>query len=478
MLSVPFAPPLSQGIPAYKPCTLTVSSTVRSFEGGVACGDVVFALPLDTDRTALVVIDIAGHGAARAPLSSVLADTIAVALRRGASPSGALAAADERLRTFDDASPYAVGFIAIVHPALRTVVYASAGHDVAFTLAEDGRTRPLLPTAPMLGIPLPNCACDALFELEPNEMLVIATDGVGDSRPSGSDDFFGSAGVARALAHSRRTGDHPARAVLEAAFAHAGGRQTDDAAVMVARVPAPQRTSRSTSSLTRAVLGIALACWCALIAPAVPARAQPTVDVLSVPITPLLPPATDPPAWAAFKDAWANVNAYSSTVTFFERQGTQTQNSVFDYTFHKPANATVHFLKGPHAGAILVWGGADTVTAQLGSGLMGLFKKRLSLHDPLVMTIRGASIDQLSFAGILLHSQNTPGTLSQGPGPSILGIPTEAVTLIPTSSVTNTGLTHEIVDIPAVPSLPIRVLGYEGEMLVRQIEFSNIKLMP
>ena len=97
----------------------------------------------------------------------------------------------------------------------------------------------------MLGIPRPNSACDAVFNLEPNETLVIATDGVGDSRPSGSNDFFGAAGAARAAARSRRVGGDPARAILEAAHAHAGDRQADDVAVMVARVPAPQKPSRT-----------------------------------------------------------------------------------------------------------------------------------------------------------------------------------------------------------------------------------------
>ena len=115
---------LTQGISAYGTLTLMVSTTVRSCEGGALCGDVAFALRLDSGRTALVVIDIAGHGTARAPLSAALADTIAVALRHDESPAGALAAADEQLRTFDDASPYAVGFVALVHPVLRTVVYA------------------------------------------------------------------------------------------------------------------------------------------------------------------------------------------------------------------------------------------------------------------------------------------------------------------------------------------------------------------
>jgi hypothetical protein len=38
------------------------------------------------------------------------------------------------------------------------------------------------------------------------------------------------------------------------------------------------------------------------------------------------------------------------------------------------------------------------------------------------------------------------------------------------------GLTHEIVDISAMNALPVRVLGYEGETLVRQVDFSNIKV--
>ena len=32
-----------------------------------------------------------------------------------------------------------------------------------------------------------------------------------------------------------------------------------------------------------------------------------------------------------------------------------------------------------------------------------MFKRTLSLHDPLVTTLRGSSIDQLSFGAILLQ---------------------------------------------------------------------------
>jgi serine phosphatase RsbU (regulator of sigma subunit) len=218
-----------------------VSSAVRSFDGGERCGDMVFVLPLDAGRKAIVVVDTAGHGPARAPLSSAIAAAISEALRGDTSPSVALQHADELLKTFEDESPYAVAFVAVVHPAVRTVVYASAGHDVAFTLADDGRIRHLMPTAPMLGLPLGNHACDATFVLDPTEALVVATDGVGDSRAAGSDHFFGAGATARAVARSLRSGNDPARAVLEAAYAHGGDYLADDAAAIVVRLRPRQR---------------------------------------------------------------------------------------------------------------------------------------------------------------------------------------------------------------------------------------------
>jgi serine phosphatase RsbU (regulator of sigma subunit) len=188
----------------------------------------------------MIVVDIAGHGAARAPLSSALTEEIMAGLRCDGSPAAALGRADKLLRASGDETPYAVAFVALVHPILRTVAYASAGHDVAFTLADDGRIRHLGPTAPMLGIPLANHACDAAFTLGPSESLVIATDGISDSRPAGSDQFFGAGGAARAVLRSLRDGSDPARAVFDAAWAHAGSRQVDDVGVVVARLR-PQR---------------------------------------------------------------------------------------------------------------------------------------------------------------------------------------------------------------------------------------------
>jgi outer membrane lipoprotein-sorting protein len=180
-------------------------------------------------------------------------------------------------------------------------------------------------------------------------------------------------------------------------------------------------------------------------------------------------------AWAAFEQTWASITAYTATVAIFEREGAQVQSSVVNYTFRKPSDASVHFVAGKNAGVTVTWSGGETVVAHRGSGLIGLFKRTFALHDPQVTTIRGSSIDQLSFAAFIAHSQSTPGIVSQEPGPTILDIPTEAVTLIPTSSASDTGLTREIIDLSMPTNLPLRVLGYEQGTLVREIDFSNIQ---
>ena len=178
---------------------------------------------------------------------------------------------------------------------------------------------------------------------------------------------------------------------------------------------------------------------------------------------------------AAFARAWAGITEYSARITIFDQEGTQTQNVVFDYTFRKPSNVTMHVVAGPNAGVTLTWDGGATVVARR-SGLAAMFKRTLSLHDPLVTTLRGSSIDQLSFGAILLHGEQQTGGLSEAPGDTIDGVGVNAVTLIPAASTDDTGLTREVVELSSVTHLPVRVLGYEGSALVRRVDFSSVKL--
>ena len=177
-----------------------------------------------------------------------------------------------------------------------------------------------------------------------------------------------------------------------------------------------------------------------------------------------------------FASAWAGVSAYTAAIAVFERKDAQTQNVALDYAFRKPASVTVHVNAGPNAGVTMVWSGGASVVAHRGSGFAALFKKTLSLHDPQATTIRGSSIDQLSFGAILAHAQQEAGTLTEAPQAAVDGGNVEAVTLMSADPATNAGLTREIVEISTSTHLPVRVIGYAGTNLVRQIEFSNVSV--
>lgn len=205
---------------------------------------------------------------------------------------------------------------------------------------------------------------------------------------------------------------------------------------------------------------------------ACPQNAQaPAKQIATVPL-----PLDVPGAWSRFQDAWAGVTSYSATVTVFEQNGTAAQNVVFDYTFKKPSNVTVHVAKGMNSGVTLDWSGGSTIIAHRGSGFAALLKKPFPLHDAAVTTIRGSSIDELSFAAILQHLRSTPGTVSEAPGPAIDGIGSDAVTLVPAAPGVDAGLTSEVVDLSSTTAMPMSVLGYDGPTLVRKIDFSNVKL--
>lgn len=209
---------------------------------------------------------------------------------------------------------------------------------------------------------------------------------------------------------------------------------------------------------------------------ALPCAVVLTLGMASSP-SPSTTPAKSPPALAAFAHAWKGLNSYSTTITIFERKGDKTQNMVFDYSFKKPSSVTTRVVAGANRGARLAWEGGSTVVVRRGSGLLSMFKKTVSLHDPLVTTIRGSTVDQLGFGAILAHALQ-PGVLTEKHGGVVGGEATDEVTLIPTHPASDADLTREVIEISKKTHLPTRVLGYEGSMLARKIDFSNIHLVP
>jgi serine phosphatase RsbU (regulator of sigma subunit) len=201
------------------------------------CGDFAASIELGPSRRAVVVGDIAGHWTARGD-AQALCGLVSALLERGVPPIAILRSASSAFsESFaSEATPFASLFLAVADLDSETIEFASAGHEPALLFRGEGAHDHLAPTGPLLGVeahPAYRCGVRALV---PGSVLVVVTDGITEARRAAGDrlSFFGSAGVARTARNAiRQTGD-PARAIYDAALAHAGGSLSDDASVVVA----------------------------------------------------------------------------------------------------------------------------------------------------------------------------------------------------------------------------------------------------
>lgn len=185
-------------------------------------------------------------------------------------------------------------------------------------------------------------------------------------------------------------------------------------------------------------------------------------------------PAASGNALDQFASAVASLNGYDATIQLMEVKGGQTENAVYAYSFTKPKSVTMNIKQGPNAGATVTWSGGSNVNASK-SGPFGIrMGKNVSLDDPMVTSLRGYTVSDLSFAGILAHAQQTAGTLSSGTT-KLDGATVAAVTLNVANPAQNNGMTREVLYLSESTHLPVRIDGFAGSQLVRSYRFTITK---
>ena len=156
------------------------------------------------------------------------------------SPSDALfrleeSLADELQRT----EMFLTAFYAVIDPAANQVIFANAGHALAFLVdGETGDVERLPATRTPLGVTADVGADVTRPWRHRRDVLCLLTDGVTDAVGVRNGDRYGED---RAVAHLTRMRARPAREILEAIFADlaaftGGARAMDDRTVVVLRV--------------------------------------------------------------------------------------------------------------------------------------------------------------------------------------------------------------------------------------------------
>ena len=159
----------------------------------VLAGDFWDCVSMPGGRTAVVIVDVAGHGDVIGVAATRMKHLLAVALASGRSPASALEIAARRLS--DENEPTATAAIIAVDPGTQTVEWANAGHHPPFLLQSTGAVTRLERTGPLLswmGGPWGVKSTD----LHAGDRLILFSDGLVESHDQAGEEL-GSDGLLR-----------------------------------------------------------------------------------------------------------------------------------------------------------------------------------------------------------------------------------------------------------------------------------------
>jgi phosphoserine phosphatase RsbU/P len=200
-------------------------------------GDYYDVLRLRDGSLLVCVADVTGHDVPAAMGAAMLKALLLTSADREPDPAHLLGRVNNAFCRVSLADNFATMALARMDLRSHTLSFASAGHEVAYLLQRNGRTRVLAATGPVLGMQ-EDAVWDTISEnLARGDRLVILTDGLTEAAsPEG--EFFGRD---RLLAHIQEARDESPEQlcdrIMAAMRAHRGpGPQQDDMTMLVVDV--------------------------------------------------------------------------------------------------------------------------------------------------------------------------------------------------------------------------------------------------
>jgi serine phosphatase RsbU (regulator of sigma subunit) len=208
-------------------------------------GDYFDYVPIDDDRIALIVADVAGKGMPAALLMASLHGVIRAQAASTAARLDQLASTLNHLLHQDGPRPvYATLFYAVYNDATRVLEYVNAGHPAAMVV----RAQPNLPagdpcveflhaTCPPIGLFETVAAAPARVQLAAGDWLVVHSDGATEAMNRSGEEFGQDRLLQCIVGHQRESAQRLCDEMLEVlAEYQAGVRQHDDITLLSARV--------------------------------------------------------------------------------------------------------------------------------------------------------------------------------------------------------------------------------------------------
>lgn len=227
-------PPLTAGVDNF-----VVTGVVEPRHG--VCGD-AFDYALSETTATLVVLDAVGHDLRSGLIAATALAAHRHARRTGQDLLGQARTIDETIGRQFGRGASATAVLAEVDLATGRLRYLNAGHPAPLVMREGRVVKPLDGgRTPPLGSGITGHAV-AEEVLEPDDWLVLHTDGITEAR-NDRGEHFGDTRLADFLQREAAAGNPPpetARRLVQAVLAHQGGVMQDDAGVVLARWTAPR----------------------------------------------------------------------------------------------------------------------------------------------------------------------------------------------------------------------------------------------
>lgn len=184
--------------------------------------------------------------------------------------------------------------------------------------------------------------------------------------------------------------------------------------------------------------------------------------------------AAEPPAIAAFDQAFAGISDYTCILHVHEANGTQSQDRVYQYSFMKQHYVKTLILDGNGKGSGGVWVGGNQVNGHLGGILSGIHLK-IDLHDPRAVSLRGVTIPEALLPGVIDDYGTIPGKLTEIDGGKVGGVETDRLELTVTDPASNHDVTEQILYLSKQTHWPIRQIMYSGSQIVLDESVDDLK---
>ena len=161
-------------------------------------GDFYDFFSLPDGRWGIVLADVSGKGAPAALYMAMARSLIRSEAGRYSNPSAVLTEVNRRLVVECCNEMFVTVFYAIVDPVLRSLTYASAGHDPPFLRRASGRLERLALGGLIMGVFEEVSFSDETLKLESGDTLVAHTDGLTDT-VNRQDEAYGCTRLADAI---------------------------------------------------------------------------------------------------------------------------------------------------------------------------------------------------------------------------------------------------------------------------------------